>query len=466
MTGLRESVNLTLSRRNAAPDAKPSSTGDFRGLSVYPQRETAVKTEFTAIITQKRFSAARQSNGSLGAAACMILAMRVSSFALACVFAAAVPILCPAEQKGFDQIARDADAARTADRMVDAIHLYRQGVSLRPTWQDGWWWLGSLYYEQDRFPEAQAALARFVAIAPKSGPACAFLGLAEYEMHDEARALDDFRQWALAGSPGTDDLIDVASFHWALLLTREGRFVQALNLLAVKAQTRGGSAALTEAMGLASLRMEYLPEDYPPQSREMVWLAGKATFYTTSNPHQFDRAQDYADKLLLHYDQAPNVHYFRGSLFYLQMKPEKAKEEYQQELRVSPQHAPAMMELASFAMQEGHRDEAVSLARRAADLEPKSPVAHHVLGQALLANGQVQESAQELETARQLAPENPSIRYRLATAYRKLGRTKDAERELAEFFTLKAKDQEKRDILLPGEGLGEILHEPQPGPTK
>jgi tetratricopeptide (TPR) repeat protein len=396
----------------------------------------------------------------------MIPAMRVRLFVFVLMSAATATGVYGADQKDFDQIAREADAARASDRMQDAIHLYRQGVGLRPTWQDGWWWLGSLYYEQDRFSEAQAALARFLAIAPKPGPAYAFLGLAEYEMHDAARALDHFRKWALAGSPGTEDLIDVASFHWALLLTREGRFVQALNLLAAKAQNRGGSPALTEAMGLASLRMQYLPEDYPPQSREMVWLAGKATFFTTSNPHQFDRAQDYADKLLLHYDQAPNVHYFRGTVFYLQMKPEKAKEEYQQELRVSPQHAPAMMELASFAVQEGHRDEAVALARRAADLEPKSPVAHHVLGQALLADGKVAESARELETASQLAPEDPSIRYRLATAYRKMGRTKDAEREMAEFFTLKAKDQEKRDILLPGEGLGEILHEPQPEKAK
>jgi tetratricopeptide (TPR) repeat protein len=393
----------------------------------------------------------------------MIPAMRTRLLVFVLMSAAAATSLCAADQKDFDQVAREADAARTSDRMQDAIHLYRQGVGLRPTWQDGWWWLGSLYYEQDRFPAAQAALTRFVAIAPKPGPAYAFLGLAEYEMHDDAPALDHFRKWAIDGSHGTEELIDVASFHWALLLTREGRFVQALHLLAVKAQSRGGSAALTEAMGLASLRMAYLPEDYPPPTREMVWLAGKAAFYASLNPTQADRAQDYTDKLLLHHDQAPNVHYFRGTLFYLQMKPEKAKEEYQQELRVSPQHAPAMMELASFALQEGHRDEAVSLARRAADLEPKSPVAHHVLGQALLADGKVAESARELETASQLAPEDPSIRYRLAAVYRKLGRTKDAEREMAVYNALNEKDKTNRDVLLPGEGLPEILHEPQPG---
>jgi len=374
------------------------------------------------------------------------------------------PAFCKGAAKDFYAIARDADAARAADRVTEAIRLYRLGVDLRPSWQDGWWWLGSLYYEQDLFTQAATALKRFVALAPKPGPAYAFLGLSEYETHDYARALNHCREWALAGSPGTDDLIDVASFHWALLLTKEGRFVQALGLLGVKAQQRGASAALTEAMGLASLRIASLPEDYPPQSREMVWLAGKAAFYAALKPHQFDRAQDYADKLLLHYDGTTNVHYFRGTLFAIQMKPELAREEYEKELQISPRHAPAMMELASSALQEGRRDQAVSLVRQAVSVEPESPVAHYILGQTLLATGQYPESAKELEIARNLAPNNPSLHYRLATAYRKLGRAKDAEEEMACYFKLKAAEKAIRDILMPGEGLSEILREPQPGP--
>jgi len=389
--------------------------------------------------------------------------MRAPFFVLVFALAAALPGLSPAAQNGFDEIARDADAARAADRMQDAIRLYRQGVGMRPSWQDGWWWLGSLYYDQDRFPEAQAALARFVSMASKPGPAYAFLGLSEYETHDYARSLEHFRKWALEGSPGTNELIDVASFHWALLLTREGRFVQALYLLSAKGQRRGASAALTEAMGLASLRMAYLPEDYPRQWREMVWLAGKATLYASLNPQQFDRSQDYEDKLLLHYDRAPNVHYFRGTQFSFQRKLEAAKEECRQELRISPQHAPAIMELARFALHEGQLDEALSLARRATDLEPKDPVAHHVLGQTLLARGQLQESAGEMETARQLAPDSSSIRFGLATVYRKLGRTKDAEHEMSVFITLKEK--EKGGVLLPPDELEKLVQE-QPGRAK
>lgn len=382
----------------------------------------------------------------------MIARMRSLFFLFA--LALAMPPASFSQHKGFDEIVRAADAARNADQMQDAIKLYRQGVSLRPTWQDGWWWLGSLYYDQDRFTESDAALDRFVALSPKPGPAYAFLGLCEYETRQYARSLEHFRKWALDGSPGTTDLIDVASFHWALLLTREGRFVQALYLLAAKAQRRGASAALTEAMGLASLRMTSLPEGYPPQSREEVWLAGEAAYYFSMQ--RAARAEDYAGKLLLHYDQTPNVHYFRGTLFGFEKRRDLAKDEYRQELRISPHHAPAMMELARLDLDGGEVSEALALARHAADLEPKNPVAHHVLGQALFAGGQVQESATQLETARRLAPDSSSIRLHLATAYRKLGRTKDAEQELAVFTTLK----QKEGVLLPPEELQDLAHDP------
>lgn len=49
------------------------------------------------------------------------------------------------------------------------IEATAEGVRLRPSWVDGWWWLSSLLYEQDRFSEAQAPLKRFIAIAPAVG---------------------------------------------------------------------------------------------------------------------------------------------------------------------------------------------------------------------------------------------------------------------------------------------------------
>ncbi len=346
-----------------------------------------------------------------------------------------------APQKTFETIAKRADVARTADRVNEAIGLYTEGVRLRPSWSEGWWSLGSLLYDEDRFPEAQAAFKRFAAIAPKPGPAYAFLGLCEYETEEYDHALEHFRLWARAGWAGTPALLDVAVFHFALLLTREGRFLEALYLLATEEGKMGSSPALVEAMGLASLRMKSLPEDYPPQRREMVWLAGEAAFRASSYPRDFARVDEYARRLLSRYDREPNVHSFRGSLYVFEQKSSEAAAEFRRELEISPEHVPAMVEIARMDVSSNQLGEAMSLAKRAAEMEPKNAEARHVLGQVLFATKQFRESAQELEAAKQLAPDSAPIRMHLARVYNALGRKKEAEQEVAAIRLLKDKEQ-------------------------
>src|SRR5438477_11723829 len=133
-------------------------------------------------------------------------------------------------------IAGQAEQAQASDHLPDAINLYQKGLHLDPRWKEGWWSLGSILYDQDRFPEAQAAFEHFVALSPNPGPGNAFLALCEYETHEYDRALHHFRSWASTGWTGTPQLIDVGVFHFALLLTREGSFVPALYLLSAEVQ--------------------------------------------------------------------------------------------------------------------------------------------------------------------------------------------------------------------------------------
>jgi tetratricopeptide (TPR) repeat protein len=190
----------------------------------------------------------------------------------------------------------------------------------------------------------------------------------------------------------------------------------------------------------------------------MVWLAGKAALYAALQPHEFERADEYARRLLLHYSEEPNVHYFRGTLFDFRKMRDAAKQEYQEELRISPRHAPAMVELARNYLVDRHYDEAASWAKRATEIAPEDPVAHYALGRALFATGHVEESARELETGVRLAPDSAPIRFQLATAYRKLGRKTEAEREFAVFASLKNKpevlispaEREELEAELPG----------------
>ncbi len=343
-----------------------------------------------------------------------------------------------ASQAAFEQLVRQADQARTSERLPDAIRLYHECVRLRPSWSQGWWWLGSIFYDEDRFPEAQEAFKRFIATAKTDvAPAYAFLGLCEYETHDYDRANEHFGAWVRKGLPGTAQLIEVASFHWALLLTRSGNFVQALFVLEEKAKRYGVSPPVAEAMGLASLRMKYLPEEYPSERREIVWLAGQASVY--GSLHDFERAHEFASRLAAHYGREPNVHYLHGMIYTFEKRSGEAAAEFKQELEVSPDHAQAMIQLALIALEDARDEDAMPMARRAVLLEPQDPLAHYTLGRVLYSSGTFQESASELELAKKLAPASAKVRYQLSRAYRRLGRVADAERESAVFETLKDK---------------------------
>jgi tetratricopeptide (TPR) repeat protein len=324
--------------------------------------------------------------------------------------------------------------------MTEAIGLYREGVRLHPAWSEGWLWLGNLLYDQDRFPEAQSSFAHFVTLAPKPGPAWALKGLCEFEMREFDRSSEDLQTWVHGGFHGSSDLTEVAAFHWALLLTRQHRFDEALYVLADRAKRGGESPVLVEAMGLASLRISNLPEDYSPGLRERVWLAGKAAFYVSL--HDFARGQEYSHRLLAKYGQQPDVHFFQGTLLKFQLDPGKAAQEFRKELEISPQHVPAMLELAQFDIDRSDLTEAMSLARHAVEIDPTNPDTHHVLGRALLAAGQAKESAQELESAERLAPDSSSIHFHLAAAYREMGLTQNAQREIALYGSIKKREED------------------------
>src|SRR5215471_18791082 len=83
-------------------------------------------------------------------------------------------------------IAAQAEAARDADRVEEAIPLYRKALAARPAWAEGWWSLGTLLYERDAYAEAAAAFAKTTGLNPKAANAWVMLGLCEAKLGDKA----------------------------------------------------------------------------------------------------------------------------------------------------------------------------------------------------------------------------------------------------------------------------------------
>src|SRR5678815_5157 len=127
-----------------------------------------------------------------------------------------------AASQRFAQVSKEAAQAREHEHLEEAVKLYREAVKLRPDWKEGWWYLGTMFYDQDRYDEARAALRRFTVLDPKVAAAWAFLGLCEYEAKAYDQALAHLQQATALGLDANSQLYTVTQYHAALLLTRSG----------------------------------------------------------------------------------------------------------------------------------------------------------------------------------------------------------------------------------------------------
>jgi Flp pilus assembly protein TadD len=71
------------------------------------------------------------------------------------------------------------------------------------------------------------------------------------------------------------------------------------------------------------------------------------------------------------------------------------------------------------------------------------------MGKVLLDRGEIAEAVTHLEAAARLSPQTDYVHYQLQAAYRKEGRTGDADRELELYKNLKAKQRQRASAAVP-----------------
>src|SRR5215813_13347048 len=131
----------------------------------------------------------------------------------------AQPNKAPAKPQGnFDQLKAQADEAREAGRLEDAIELYRKAVAAKPNWVDGWWYLATLLYDRDRYAEAVPAFKRVTALQPQAGAPFVMLGLCEFKVGDYDSALGHIHKGQQMGIGANQDLSIAMRYHLGMLL--------------------------------------------------------------------------------------------------------------------------------------------------------------------------------------------------------------------------------------------------------
>src|SRR5215469_574140 len=242
----------------------------------------------------------------------------------------------------FLQVSKQAAEAREQGRWADAERLYREAVRLRPDWKEGWWYLGTMFYDQDRYEEGRAVLRRFSVLDPRVAMGWAFLGLCEFETKKYAEALAHLEHAVKRGLDETSSLGVVTRYHLALLHTREGNFETALEILMRSAQLGNDKPEFVEAAGLAGLRKTLLPSELPPAELQLVLQVGRAVIDTGARRPA--EAEKEFKNLVASYPQIPHLHYLFGS-FLLTSDPDAGLVELKKELDLSPQDQPALVQI-------------------------------------------------------------------------------------------------------------------------
>lgn len=336
--------------------------------------------------------------------------------------------------QSFEALKERAMVALNAEKLDEAIPLLHRALVLNPRWSEGWWSLGTTYYDQDRYAEAELALKKVVALDPKQGTARAMLGLCEFELGEDAVALRDIEASKDLGVDVDPQLRDVVLYHEGVLLQRAGRFVAAEKPFVSLCVSGTRSADVIRGFGMAALHMrDRAIEPSDGEAGRVVDLVGRASCLAAHK--DFEQAKIVFTSAEETYPHTPYIHYAFARVLNDEQDTAGAVAEFKRELEEGHDR---LLPLLQIAAAEYKVDSAAGLpyAEQAVKLAPQMPFAHFLLGLLLQNTGAYERSVPELEIASKGMSHDKRVFWALGAAYNQVGRSEDAARARAEFARL------------------------------
>jgi tetratricopeptide (TPR) repeat protein len=327
----------------------------------------------------------------------------IGSFMLAprLVFVSAMAPQTSDSSESFETAAARAQSAREAGKMDEAVRNYQAGVKLRPEWEEGWWYLGTLQYDADHFAEAIPALRRVVELDPDLSAASSFLGLSEFETGDYPDAFTHLQNAARLGFTENPEIKKIVLYHLGLLLNLRGDFERATDVLAGAAGPGAVPEQIKIALGLALLRVPLLPTQLDTSKDALIHASGETAALLLN--HQMDAALRDFEQMLRDYPQAPYLHYQYGLALETASQDKQAEFQFREESRDRPGDGLSWIALAKLNVRRNNLAEALYAAQQATQLSPRSAAAYAALSQALQAQGKSDNAAAASRRAIELA---------------------------------------------------------------
>jgi tetratricopeptide (TPR) repeat protein len=302
--------------------------------------------------------------------------------------------------------------------------------------------LGLALAEQGELGAAAAEYRKSLSVRPHQPEVSLDLALAEFKQGNFAEAIPQFK---LAGTaPGNDSRITILlgmsyfglhEYASAVPYLQKATRVDPSNveLHSVLAESclwsKQYDCALAEFKNMLTIS---------PDSVQAHMMLAEALDAMSRKPEAITELET-AEK------EAPNepmLHFELGYLYYTQRNYDRAKQEFELEIKNNPGYAQAYAYLADIAIRSNDDTTAAPLLAKAIQLQKDLRLAYFDLGVVDVDEKRNEDAVAAFQRAEQLDPSQPDAHYRLARVYMALGEKEKADQEFATTRNLHTKSDE------------------------
>ncbi len=366
---------------------------------------------------------------------------------LICAFVCFVLLGRPSFSQSAASHSRQAQEYLRANRPDLAIGELKAVLALDPDNIVALGDLGTLQYFRGDFEEAAKNLRAAVKIQPSLWKTVTLLGMCEKRLGNLAAARADLER---AFPQLTEEKLRVqAGMELTELYYASRDLDKAADVLSVLRKLRPGDPAiLYTAHRIYSEQADETTLDIALAAPKSGWMHELIAEEMIRQGNNEAAIMHYREALKSN-DRIPGLHFELAEVLSDSSSAadkEQAEKEYQAALAQNPFDEKSECALGRIALGRSDLKTAFSDYSRALELQPDDPDANLGLGKVLLSMNEPQKAQPLLEKAARLDPSDAVVHYHLGTLYRKIGRSDDARRELAEFQRLKRLKEQMKEV--------------------
>jgi tetratricopeptide (TPR) repeat protein len=348
-----------------------------------------------------------------------------------------------AQSADVEEILKQAIGLHQAGDVAAAIPAYEKYLKQRPDSSLALSNLGAAYARVGRYKDAIAQYSRALKLQAGNLPLELNLGLAYYKSGDMARAASIFEKVHRA-APSEKQPILLLADSWLAM----GKYKEVDALLTPIHEKSPDDLAITYMLGTALVRggevsrgqviIDRILRD--GDSAEGRLLLG----VTKLNVHDYPAALIDLGKAVELNPKLPDVYAFYGQALQATGDPGAATDAYRKALAANPNNFTANLELGVLLKNDQKLDEALGCLRRALETRPDDLDAKYHVAAIDLQQGRLDAARLQLEQITKEAPAFTAAHVTLATAYYRLKRKLDGDRERAIVEKLTKETQAKQ----------------------